>query len=279
MVGLLTALPKTPLHERLEQESRLRPAVAGTDNTKPATNVIPKRMTYEEMISGYEAMYRTLTSDAGIADRVLSKFRHMGVPVYSGEYTVRERIGIVWRLVVKGVLPGGPSRVRHFLRSLPLASPGKLALAIVDWICGLSMRDYVDRHFPLASEDTSRALRAFHALRRRMARHGQSVRLTFSLKPAVPAVSLTMRGALPGAFFNGAARLLDRLLRRTAATLTLRIEALPERELPHLDRLLSRLARYGDRISIVLSERLRGVVRIDSSVFRLVLSPESAQGY
>jgi radical SAM superfamily enzyme YgiQ (UPF0313 family) len=276
MVGLLSALPKTPLYLRLQEEGRVRPAVAGTDNTKPATNIVPKRMTYQEMIEGYEAMYRRLTSDAGIGARIRNKFRYMGPPVYGGEYTARQRLDIVWRLIVKGVLRGGPSRVWHFLRSLPLASPAKLPLAMVDWIAGLSMRDYVDRHFPVAGEDVGSALRLFDAFRRRVRRYAQSVRLSLSLKAVTPAVSVSMRGALPGAFFRGAARHLERLLGRTASTVTLRIEALREQELPHLDRLLARLARYGDRVSVVVSERMRGLVHIDSSVFRLVLSPDAA---
>jgi hypothetical protein len=61
MVGLLTALPHTPLYERLEREGRLLPheGVLG-DNTKPVTNVLPKRMAYAEMIQRYEALFRRL---------------------------------------------------------------------------------------------------------------------------------------------------------------------------------------------------------------------------
>jgi len=35
---------------------------------------------------------------------------------------------------------------------------------------------------------------------------------------------------------------------------------------------LSRLARYGDRVSIIVDEKVRSVVPIDSSVFNLVLA-------
>jgi hypothetical protein len=48
---------------------------------------------------------------------------------------------------------------------------------------------------------------------------------------------------------------------------------------PHLallQDLLRRLARYGDRISIIVDERLRGLVSIDSSVFNLVLARSAA---
>ena len=46
MIGLLTALPKTPLYERLEKEGRLSPLEHASDNTRPGTNVIPKGMPY-----------------------------------------------------------------------------------------------------------------------------------------------------------------------------------------------------------------------------------------
>ena len=41
MIGLLTALPKTPLYERLKKEERLIPDANNADNTKLATNIIP----------------------------------------------------------------------------------------------------------------------------------------------------------------------------------------------------------------------------------------------
>src|SRR5450759_4238601 len=53
MVGLLTALPRTPLYERLKAAGRL---VEGecVDNTRLGTNVIPAGMTAEEMRHGYQ---------------------------------------------------------------------------------------------------------------------------------------------------------------------------------------------------------------------------------
>jgi radical SAM superfamily enzyme YgiQ (UPF0313 family) len=49
MVGMLTALPKTPLHARLAKEGRLDPA----DEPEYGTNVIPARMSREELREGY----------------------------------------------------------------------------------------------------------------------------------------------------------------------------------------------------------------------------------
>ena len=48
MIGLLTALPKTPLYERLEKEGRLSTLEHASDNTRPGTNIIPKGMPYDE---------------------------------------------------------------------------------------------------------------------------------------------------------------------------------------------------------------------------------------
>jgi len=277
MVGLLTALPKTPLYQRLEKEGRLRPEVSGTDNTKPATNVVPKRMAYGEMIDAYEAMYRRLVSDRAIAERIRNKFRFMPQPVYGGEYSASQRFGIVWRLLLRGVLRGGPSRLWHFLRSLPFASPHKLPLAMVDWIAGLSMRDFVDRHFSVRPVDPGRVARLTATIQRAGRPYLDRAAMTLSLRAVpVPDLSIRLRGGLSGAFFAGVSGHLEKLLGKTRSTLTLRIENLREQELPDLNRLLARLARYGDRVSIVLDERVRKLVRVDSSVFHLVLEPDAA---
>ena len=63
MIGLLTALPKTPLYERLEKEGRLSALEHASDNTRPGTNVVPKGMPYDAMIESYIALYRRLLAD------------------------------------------------------------------------------------------------------------------------------------------------------------------------------------------------------------------------
>jgi radical SAM superfamily enzyme YgiQ (UPF0313 family) len=49
MTGMLWAIPKTPLHERLAEEGRLDPS----DQPEYGTNVIPLQMTREELRDGY----------------------------------------------------------------------------------------------------------------------------------------------------------------------------------------------------------------------------------
>ena len=274
MVGLLTALPRTPLHERLQREGRLRDTEDHADNTKLATNVVPKRIGYDEMIAGYKRLYHRLLTDRAIAARVRNKLRHLGDPVYDGEYPIAQRIGIVWRLLRKGIVPGGVRRIGHFVGSLPWLAPRKLPLAIVDWIAALAMRDYVDRHFEAARpRERSTFERRLRALRAGISQHVAAGRVALGAQAARIDLALTFDQAAGRRFFAMLARRLDRLLRVRGATVTLTIERLRGREIVHLERLLARLAQHGDRVFIRLNGSLHGLVTIDSSRFQLMLVP------
>jgi hypothetical protein len=274
MVGLLTALPRTPLYERLEREGRLRTEAGHTaDNTKLATNVIPKRMSYDEMIGAYKRLYHRLLSDHGIAERIRNKLAHLGSPVYDGEYAPRQRVRIVLRLLCHGILPGGTKRLYHFLRTIPWRQPSKIPLAIVDWIAGLAMRDYVRRYFEHAStREQPLVARRLAAMRALLSEHVRAGRVALSAQASRIELSLKLDARGGRRLFAQLATHLDALLAVRGATLTLTIDRLLEREAAYLERLLARLARHGDRIFIVVNEQLRELVRIDSSRFNLVLT-------
>jgi radical SAM superfamily enzyme YgiQ (UPF0313 family) len=132
MVGLLTALPKTPLFERLKREGRLVEGAAHGDNTG-------------ELSAGYRRLYAELLSDRAIATRIRNKLAHFGPLPHVRRETFLEAAAIVLRLLWRGIVPGGPARAWHFLRSLPLTRPRLLSLAINDWIAALAMRRYAER--------------------------------------------------------------------------------------------------------------------------------------
>ena len=161
MIGQLVALPRTPLHARMEQEGRLREIDDESDNTGLHSNIIPKTMSDGEMSGLYRDIYRRLLTDAGIGIRIRNKMRHLGEPSYRGGYTVGQSMGIVARLLLRGILPGGFGRIYHFLRSLSLRRPSLLPLAISDWIIGLSMRAFASDHLwaaPSGSTSDTRLL-------------------------------------------------------------------------------------------------------------------------
>lgn len=144
MVGLLTALPKTPLYERLKRAGRLLTLDDVNDAARPATNIVPLRMSYDAMIEAYADLYRRLFQDGEIARRIRNKLRFLAPPASYTGYGRRDSLVILWRLMRFGILPGGLPRLWHFARSLRL-SPSQLSVALAEWITALSMRDFARR--------------------------------------------------------------------------------------------------------------------------------------
>jgi radical SAM superfamily enzyme YgiQ (UPF0313 family) len=270
MVGLLHALPKTPLYERLEKAGRLRPFQHDQDNSKLGTNVVPLQMDYDAMVDGYRSLYQRLTTDENIAQRLRNKMRMLGPPVFTGGFTQREGLAILARLFFKGIVPGGLSRIALFLGTLPLRRPALLPVWVSDWITGLSMQGYVKQHFAAANADQGVIERRVAAVRRALAGYLEAGKVTLSFRQ--PDLALSMKTLVDGRFFRRAAPGLERLLKHTRARLTLRIDTMPAQHQEHLSLMLSRLARYGDRVSIIVDEKVRSLIRIDSSVFNLVLA-------
>jgi radical SAM superfamily enzyme YgiQ (UPF0313 family) len=274
MIGLLTALPKTPLYERIEKAGRLIPDPGLNENTRAATNIVPKNMDYDAMVAAYQDLYRRLLSDKEIALRIRNKVRYLHTPIYTSGYSTAERLGILWRLMTRGVLRGGPTRLWYFLRTMPWLAPSRIPLVISDWIIGLSMRFYAEQHLFSRSESDGALETRVGAVRRALANDVEAGTITLSFRQrAVPDLAICLRELTDGRLFARVAPSLRRLLRDTRARVTLQIDALQPLHLPALQDLLRVLARYGDRVSIVVDERLRALVAIDSSVFNLVLGP------
>jgi radical SAM superfamily enzyme YgiQ (UPF0313 family) len=80
MVGMLAAIPKTPLHERLVREGRLDT----NDVSEFGTNVIPLRMTREELRDGYLKMMREVSEPASYFQRVDSLYLEGKLPINRG---------------------------------------------------------------------------------------------------------------------------------------------------------------------------------------------------
>lgn len=276
MIGLLTALPRTPLYERLRREGRLIERADDGDNTRLGTNVLPKGMSYTALLTGYRRLYEELLTDRSIARRIRNKLRWMRAPVYRSEYPALDRVRIVVRLLVRGILPGGPRRWAAFAGTLPWLAPRKLPLVISDWITGLSMHSYVRRRFARFAAASPVLTRRTRALRRVLAPYVEAGAVGLAREPGRLQFNLALTGWLDARFFARLAPRLERLLRHTPATLVLRVEALHAQHGAHLQRLLARLARHGDRVSVIVHEKLHALVPVDSSVFNLVLGTRAA---
>ena len=275
MIGLLTAAPKTPLYERLEKDGRLIPDANNSDNTKLSTNIIPKQMSYDEMVSGYRALYYRLLDNRNIAARIKNKTRYISNPIYRGSYPLGEQLKVLERFFIHGILPGGFSRIFHFFRTIPFSKPGQIPLVIQDWIVGLSMRDYIERHFIQEFEDVNHLSDSYLGLIEKAFQRYLNLgalEVSFNqVKNAAANLSISMKGWLDSDFYAGAAPHIEKVLKHTTSSVTLHIEEFHDAHLEHLNRFLGRLSRYGDRIHIKVHERVRNMVDIDSSVFNLVL--------
>jgi radical SAM superfamily enzyme YgiQ (UPF0313 family) len=263
MVGLLTALPRTPLYERLKREGRLIEGAAHGDNTNARSNIVPKSMSVEEMTAGYTRLYADLLADRGIAERIRAKLAHFGPQARLVRERPLEAARIVWNLLARGIARGGPSRVWHFLRSLPLARPRLLPLAINDWISGLAMRDYAERHFGVPARRAAMSPEAAAArLRASLARWRHAVHL--DLRPAARAeaqIAVRVTGLLDRALARRLARNLRTVLKRSRARVVLALESLEGHH--ELERLMRALSRHGDRVRVVVGEGLRELLRCE----------------
>ncbi|HEX9161339.1 MAG TPA: radical SAM protein, partial [Thermoanaerobaculia bacterium] len=273
MVGLLTALPRTPLYERLRADGRLLPDEA-LDNTRLATNVVPKGMTMDQMRRGYQQLYRRLSSHRAIADRIRVKLNYLPETGQQVGYALRDALPILTRFVASGMNPGGWSRWWHFLRTLAVATPRQVPFVVGEWITGLSMKAYAEKFVVPSPEVQAAALeKAAARLQRKLRAWIDSGALEVQLDGMRTNLAVTLHSACDSTGLARAARNVARVLRETRADVTLRIEAC---EAPTLQRIIRRLRRDGDRVSLSLSEKLRGMVEIDTSRFHLVFEPSKS---
>ena len=273
MVGLLTALPRTPLYERLEGEGRLITGAEHSDNTRPGTNFVPKGMGYEDMVQNYKALYRRLWSDHNIAARIQSKSRYLTRPVPQNAYKLHENFGMLGRLLLRGLIPGGMTRLFLFTRTLVTCAPRAWAQVIHDWVTGLATRDYIQRYFGLDPlRDTRMVHKTMDYIRRKYASNLHRGALEISLRTGAtgPLLIVTLRDAVDRHFFTHATRRFEKLLRKSAVTLSLNIDGLRERQMFQLEHLLTSLSRYGDRIAVRLGDGIPALLSIDATAFRLI---------
>jgi radical SAM superfamily enzyme YgiQ (UPF0313 family) len=92
MIGMLSAIPKTPLHARLAREGRLDTA----DEPEFGTNVIPLRMSRSELRDGYVGVLRDLNDADAYFDRLDDLYLKGRVPVFKGMWKFWRRRPWSW---------------------------------------------------------------------------------------------------------------------------------------------------------------------------------------
>jgi hypothetical protein len=123
MVGMLQALPGTPLYDRIKTEGRLRggeaEGIRGSASGLVQTNIEPKNMTYEELAAGFRRLVRTLYGYDMFAERLMNAIalgRKAGI---KGRARLTGRgVATILRLLRYYLLTADLGRARMFLRVL-----------------------------------------------------------------------------------------------------------------------------------------------------------------
>ncbi len=145
MVGLLTALPKTKLHKRLEENKRIVKVSSANNTIFSTLNFIPK-MDKKILFSGYTRILETIYNPKDYYERIktfLREFRPAKkVTVRRGlqKFEVRALFGSIWQLGIRG------RNRKHFWNLLLWTSikyPGLFHYAISYSLAGIHLRTIV----------------------------------------------------------------------------------------------------------------------------------------
>jgi radical SAM superfamily enzyme YgiQ (UPF0313 family) len=108
MTGMLQALPKTPLYDRVEKEGRLL-AESGGDQFA-FSNIEPARMSRRQLYEGFRWLVESLYDFDNYKRRTLEFLLHRGRQVHSGRNVRSGDLRRLVRVLYTTVIRGGPRR-------------------------------------------------------------------------------------------------------------------------------------------------------------------------
>ncbi len=108
MTGMLQAMPKTPLHDRMAKEGRL--VSESTGDQFVFSNIFPKSMSRLELYKGYRALIGDLYDFENYRKRTLDFLMHKGEQVAQGIHLQAGELHTLGRILWQTVLRAGPRR-------------------------------------------------------------------------------------------------------------------------------------------------------------------------
>lgn len=116
MTGMLNAVPKTPLHDRLRKDNRL--LSFNTGDQFIMTNIVPKSMTSQQLYDGYRVLIGRLYDFDNMKSRIMDYLLTRGAQVKEKLYLNRGDVKIAWRVLRDCVLFTSAKRRRFTLSVL-----------------------------------------------------------------------------------------------------------------------------------------------------------------
>ena len=145
MVGILSALPGTKLHQRLKKENRLLGEVSG-NNTDCSINFIPK-MNHETLIEGYKSIVSNIYSPKHYYERIkifLAEYKPKHVRTsYPQLSHLHAFVRSMW---VLGLKEKGRTYYWRFIAWVLIKRPQHLPLSINMAICGFHFRKVMESY-------------------------------------------------------------------------------------------------------------------------------------
>ncbi len=108
MTGMLNAVPRTPLHERLQAAGRLIAESVGDQFV--FTNIVPGGMSRLELYEGYRALLRRLYSYRAYRRRAMASILNRGSVLSSRVLARGDDLAVVLRIVWTCILRTSPRR-------------------------------------------------------------------------------------------------------------------------------------------------------------------------
>jgi radical SAM superfamily enzyme YgiQ (UPF0313 family) len=108
MTGMLNAVPKTPLYQRLKDAGRLVAQSVGDQFV--FTNIVPEGMSRSELYEGYKKLLERLYSYRNYRRRVMQLLLHKGKQIETKIVASREDLRIFRRVVWNCILQASPRR-------------------------------------------------------------------------------------------------------------------------------------------------------------------------
>jgi radical SAM superfamily enzyme YgiQ (UPF0313 family) len=152
MTGLLNALPRTPLHERLARSGRL--LAESTGDQFVFTNVVPAGMSRLELYRGYRRLLERLYEFGNYRERAMELILRRGRSIRRGLRVGRGELRIVGRFLRDCVMRADPARRRLTLSMLletALRRPTRLRDAISLALMHKHFHEYVEALTPALS--------------------------------------------------------------------------------------------------------------------------------
>jgi len=108
MTGMLQAMPKTPLYDRIAQDGRL--VTEATGDQFVLSNIVPKQMSRRALYEGYRTLVDQLYDYGNFRKRTLAFLLHRGAQIHRGRNIRKGDMRRLGKVLVETLVRGGPRR-------------------------------------------------------------------------------------------------------------------------------------------------------------------------